>query len=117
MAEVPQNATQLFRQIEKRITTLERRRVGAGGILDTGDCGFIGVPGGDGADFSGTDSSYPDSFNDWMDDWIADHPGSIGGVTAGANIAIEGGNEVNFEVVFSEPVSPRIGMLWFDTSA
>jgi hypothetical protein len=27
------------------------------------------------------------------------------------------GHVVNFEVVFSEPGSPRVGMLWFDSSA
>lgn len=67
----------------------------------------------------------PDWLNDflndnpnWLDDYLSDNPGAVGGaLTAGANIAIESPATIHFEVVFTEPVSPRIGQLWFDDTA
>lgn len=127
-SEVPRDLNEALRLLNRRLTTVERRRPGDGVNID-GQCEFGGGAGGDGGyyqggtDFPNTDfpdSSYPDYLNDWLDDWFDDHPdmggGGGGSLTAGANIAIET-DTVHFEVVFTEPGSPRIGQLWFDAGA
>jgi hypothetical protein len=100
----------LLKQMNKRLITLERRRNGDGVAID-GNCVNGGGSGGD-TSYYGGGTDYPGgSFP----------PGgwdSSGGTTytAGANIAISG-TTIHFEVVFTEPGSPRIGQLWFDDTA
>jgi hypothetical protein len=100
--DVPRDFEQLMKQINRRLITLERRRNGDGVLTLDGDCIFGGGAGGDTSYYGGS-VNYPDN------------PGGDP-YTSGANIDIVG-HVVNFEVVFSEPGSPRVGMLWFDSSA
>lgn len=150
--DVPRDFNEALRLINRRLISIERRRVGDGVNID-GNCEYGGGAGGDGGYYGGggnfpnpdfPDSSYPPYLDDWLNDWITDHPewggggfdpgdfddlindwfddhpgwgGEGGGAySAGANIAIES-STIHFEVVFSEPPSPRIGQLWFDNSA
>lgn len=125
VSDQPQSMEELLRQMGRRLTQLERRRPGDGINVD-GTCENGGGVGGDTSYYGGNtsgdfpnpdfpDSSYPPYLDDWMNDWFNDHPGS-GNYTAGANIDIDG-STIHFEVVFTEPGSPRIGQLWFDDTA
>lgn len=126
--DVPRDLNEALRLINRRLISIERRRPGDGVNID-GQCTFGGGSGGDGSYYNGgtdfpnptfPDSSYPPYLNDWLNDWMNDNPGwgsgGGGAYSAGANIAIEG-SVINFEVVFTEPVTPRIGQLWFDMGA
>jgi hypothetical protein len=105
----------LLKQMNKRLITLERRRNGDGIAID-GACFNGGGSGGD-TSYYGGGTDYPDgSFPPGS--WV---PGDVGGggggsYTAGANIDIDS-STIHFEVVFTEPLTPRVGQLWFDDSA
>lgn len=131
--DVPRDFNEALRLINRRLISIERRRPGDGVNID-GQCEYGGGSGGDGSYYGGgtdypspdyPDSSYPPYLDDWLNDWFTDNPdfgggggggGGGGSLTAGANIAIET-DTVHFEVVFTEPGSPRIGQLWFDAGA
>jgi hypothetical protein len=114
--DVPRDFEQLMKQINRRLISLERRRNGDGVLTLDGDCVFGGGSGGD-TSYYGGGTNYPDGTFP-PSGWV---PGDVGGggggsYTAGANIDIVS-STIHFEVVFSEPSSPRVGQLWFDDSA
>lgn len=126
-SDQPTTMEQLLRKLQRDVTMLQRRRIGDGVNID-GQCEYGGGAGGDGGYYGGgtdfpnpdfPDSSYPPYLDDWLNDWFTDNPGSGGGgttYTGGANIDVDG-SVIHFEVVFEEPVTPRIGMFWFDETA
>jgi hypothetical protein len=93
----------LLKQMNKRIISLERRRSGDGVAID-GECFNGGGSGGDTSYYGGGTGP------------LGGGGGGGGSYTAGANIAIVS-STIHFEVVFTEPGTPRIGQLWFDETA
>jgi hypothetical protein len=102
----------LLKQMNKRLITLERRRNGDGVAID-GNCVNGGGSGGD-TSYYGGGTNYPTG--SYPPGGWAGGGGGGGTYTAGANIAIAS-STIHFEVVFTEPGSPRIGQLWFDDTA